>query len=109
MTQALLEKENTAAYEEDASQFMQEVRGYPLLTPEQELEIAKACAQGDEEAIRTMVNSNLRLVVSVAKEYMGNRPDNWAEEYCQDCGSAMSIVFDNEQITEIIRTLFKKN
>lgn len=71
MTQALLEKENTAAYEDDASQFLKEIRHYPLLTPEQELQIAKRCAQGDEEAIRTMVNSNLRLVVSVAKKYKG--------------------------------------
>ena len=50
-----------------------------------------------------------RCGYTMAKEYMGNRPDNWAEEYCQDCGSSMSVVFDNEQITEIIRALFKKN
>lgn len=71
MTQALLEKENTAAYEDDASQFLRDIRNYPLLTPEQELEVAKGCARGDAEAIRTMVNSNLRLVVSVAREYAG--------------------------------------
>lgn len=71
MTQALLEKENTALHEDDASQFLREIRRYPLLTPEQELAVAKGCAQGDEEAIRTMVNSNLRLVVSVAREYAG--------------------------------------
>ena len=62
MTQALLEKENTAMHEDDASQFLKEIHRYPLLTPEQELQIAKDCARGDEEAIRTMVNSNLRLV-----------------------------------------------
>lgn len=71
MTQALLEKENTAVHEDDAAQFLREIRRYPLLTPEQELHIAKGCAQGDEEAIRTMVNCNLRLVVSVAREYAG--------------------------------------
>lgn len=71
MTQALLEKENTAVYEDDASQFLRDIRNYPLLTPEQELEVAKGCARGDAEAIRTMVNSNLRLVVSVAREYAG--------------------------------------
>lgn len=71
MTQALLEKENTAVQEGEAAQFLREVRRYPLLTAEQELEIAKGCALGDEEAIRTMVNCNLRLVVSVAREYAG--------------------------------------
>ena len=71
MMQALLEKENTAIYEDDASQFLRDIRNYPLLTPEQELEVAKGCARGDAEAIRTMVNSNLRLVVSVAREYAG--------------------------------------
>ena len=71
MAQTILEKENTAIYEDDASQFLRDIRNYPLLTPEQELEVAKGCARGDAEAIRTMVNSNLRLVVSVAREYAG--------------------------------------
>lgn len=73
MTGAILEKENTpiSCGEEDLHQYMREIRNYPLLTPKQELEIAKSCAQGDEDAVRTMVNSNLRLVVSVAREYVG--------------------------------------
>jgi len=56
---------------EDVRQFLHEIREYPLLTPEQERELARRCAEGDEEAIRHMVNSNLRLVVSVAREYAG--------------------------------------
>ena len=63
--------ETQPKHEDDVSRYLREIRHYPLLTAEQELTLAKACAAGDQEAIRTMVNSNLRLVVSVAREYAG--------------------------------------
>ena len=60
-----------SAGEEDVRQYLSEIRRYPRLTPQEERALAKRCAEGDESAIRQMVNSNLRLVVSVAKEYAG--------------------------------------
>ncbi len=51
--------------------FFREIRSYPLLTPEQERVVAMACARGDEEAIRTLVSANLRMVVAIAREYTG--------------------------------------
>lgn len=57
--------------EDDVGQYMQEIREFPRLTPEEERTLARLCAQGNEDAIRHMVNSNLRLVVSIAREYTG--------------------------------------
>ena len=73
MTVACPEKENMipAGQEDDVGQYLRQIRSYPLLTPQQERKLAMGCAVGNEEAIRTMVNSNLRLVVSIAREYAG--------------------------------------
>ena len=57
--------------DEDMRQFLQEIREIPRLTEEEERLLARRCAEGDEDAIRQMVNTNLRLVVSVAREYAG--------------------------------------
>ncbi len=65
------EKNTENTYDEDIYQYLNEIRGIPLLTAEQERDLAKRCAAGDEAASRQMVNSNLRLVVYIAKEYAG--------------------------------------
>ena len=65
------EKANLRLGEEDVSQYLQEIRQFPRLTAEEEKALALRCAAGDADAIRAMVNANLRLVVSIAKDYAG--------------------------------------
>ncbi len=70
MTAELMEQQLSKG-EDDLRQYLQEIRRYPRLTIEEERSLAQRCAAGDEDAIRRMVNSNLRLVVSVARDYAG--------------------------------------
>ena len=63
--------ETIPAGEDDVRRYLQEIRQFPRLTVEQERDLARRCAEGDKEAIRQMVDSNLRLVVSVARDYAG--------------------------------------
>ena len=51
--------------------YFKEIGQYDLLTAEQEIELAKRIAEGDEAAKETLVNANLRLVASIAKRYAG--------------------------------------
>ena len=71
MTELLEKQVPLRTGEDDMRQYLSEIRRFPRLTAEEERELARRCAEGDEDAIRHMVNSNLRLVVSVAREYAG--------------------------------------
>ena len=52
--------------------FLQEVRRYPLLSRDEEAELAQRIERGDLEAKSRLVNSNLRLVISNARKYQGH-------------------------------------
>jgi RNA polymerase primary sigma factor len=52
--------------------FLNEAARYPLLTAAEEVELAKRIERGDKAAKDRMINSNLRLVVSIAKRYQGH-------------------------------------
>ena len=51
--------------------YLKEIGKVNLLTQEEEIELAKRMAEGDEEAKKRMAEANLRLVVSIAKRYVG--------------------------------------
>ncbi len=51
--------------------YLKEIGRVPLLTPEEEIELATRMEQGDEEARKRLAEANLRLVVSIAKRYVG--------------------------------------
>jgi len=55
--------------------YLREIGQYPLLTAAEERELAKRIEKGDAEARNILARSNLRLVVSIAKKYVGRSPD----------------------------------
>jgi RNA polymerase primary sigma factor len=50
--------------------YLKEIRTIPLLTAEQEITLSKKIKKGDEHARKTMIRSNLRLVINIAKKYV---------------------------------------
>lgn len=59
------------AIDDPVRMYLKEIGRVPLLTAEEEIALAKRIEQGDEEAKRRLAEANLRLVVSIAKRYVG--------------------------------------
>ncbi|MDD5918121.1 MAG: RNA polymerase sigma factor RpoD [bacterium] len=59
------------AIDDPVRMYLKEIGKVPLLSANEEIEIAKRMADGDQEAKRQLAEANLRLVVSVAKRYVG--------------------------------------
>ena len=71
MTVAITEKENIAhsTHEDDIRGFQAEIRQFPRLSQAEVRSLAEACAQGNKEALQTMVQSHLWLVVLLARKF----------------------------------------
>ena len=67
-TDALMDSFST---DDPVRMYLKEIGKVPLLTPEEEIALAKRMSEGDEEAKHRMTEANLRLVVSIAKRYVG--------------------------------------
>ena len=59
----------TSRASQSLDKYLQEIGEVPLLTPEEEIELARRIKQGDQEALEKLTKANLRFVVSVAKQY----------------------------------------
>ena len=57
--------------EDPVRMYLKEIGKVPLLSAEEEIELAKRMEEGDEEAKKRLSEANLRLVVSIAKRYVG--------------------------------------
>ena len=73
------EKEKAAAVQEvkidPIQMYLREIGQIPFVTAEEEKELAKRIEKGDEEARKKLARANLRLVVSIAKRYIGRSPN----------------------------------
>ena len=67
-TDALVDSFST---DDPVRMYLKEIGKVPLLSPDEEIELATRMSQGDEEAKHRMTEANLRLVVSIAKRYVG--------------------------------------
>ena len=69
MRQLKITKQITNRDSKSLEKYLQEVSKQPMVTPEEEVELAKKIKEGDEDALQKLVNANLRFVISTAKQY----------------------------------------
>lgn len=69
MRQLKITKSITNRESQSLEKYLQEIGKVDLLTPEEEVDLAKRIKQGDQEALERLTKANLRFVVSVAKQY----------------------------------------
>ena len=67
-------KRNDSSYD-SIQMYLREIGQYPLLTAQEERDLAQRIIDGDDEARNLLARANLRLVVSIAKKYVGRSPD----------------------------------
>lgn len=72
MAEVMVNENSNAAIVNSVKVYLKGISKYTLLTKEEEVELAKAAAKGNQAAKEELINHNLRLVVSIAKRYMGH-------------------------------------
>lgn len=72
MAEVMVNENSNAAIVNSVKVYLKGISKYTLLTKEEEVELAKAAAKGNQSAKEKLINHNLRLVVSIAKRYMGH-------------------------------------
>ena len=70
-TEAEIIADSNYSTDDPVRMYLKEIGKVPLLTADEEIELATRMSEGDEEAKRRMAEANLRLVVSIAKRYVG--------------------------------------
>ena len=72
MAEVMVNENSNAVIVNPVKVYLKGISQYTLLTKEEEIELAKAAAKGNQAAKEKLINHNLRLVVSIAKRYMGH-------------------------------------
>ncbi len=75
MRQLKIDESRKTVRSDNFQRYTVEINRYEVLTPDQEVEVARQARAGDPDAIETLVQANLRFVISVAKVYAGNNGD----------------------------------
>jgi len=86
--------EDAGEISDSVQMYLREIGKTPLLTAAEEKELAKRIEQGDEDARQKLMKSNLRLVVSIAKKYIGRSPNLTLLDLIQEGNIGLSKAVD---------------